>query len=75
MWWVVFHYVQSVGALTGLGLGCALRAQVRSDELLKTVVVNAIVRWSVAMGATEAREWPPLMGPLKDAWRVRQMWR
>ncbi|GAA90453.1 hypothetical protein AKAW_08567 [Aspergillus luchuensis IFO 4308] len=94
MWWVVFYYVQSMGTLAGLGLGCALRAQIRSDELLKTVVFNAIVGWSgavwiwdrlncayrlaaalgVATGATETWEWPPLMGPLKDAWSVRQMW-
>ncbi|GFN12541.1 hypothetical protein AtubIFM55763_003202 [Aspergillus tubingensis] len=94
MWWVVFYYVQSMGTLAGLGLGCALRAQIRSDELLKTVVVNAIVGWlgavwiwdrlncayrlaaalGVATGATETWEWPPLMGPLKDAWSVRQMW-
>jgi hypothetical protein len=95
LWWVVFYYVQSMGMLTGLGLGCALKAQVRPDELLKTIVVNAIVGWSgavwvwdrlncayrlaaalgVATGATEIWEWPPLMGPLKDAWSVRQMWR
>jgi hypothetical protein len=29
----------------------------------------------VATGVTEPWEWPPLMGPLKDAWSVRQMWR
>ncbi|KAF2165963.1 hypothetical protein M409DRAFT_23691 [Zasmidium cellare ATCC 36951] len=30
--------------------------------------------FSVAVGMTETWEWPPLMGPLKDAWSVRQMW-
>jgi hypothetical protein len=30
---------------------------------------------SVGMGLCDNWEWPPLMGPLKDAWSVRQMWR
>ncbi|KAF2814356.1 uncharacterized protein BDZ99DRAFT_380904 [Mytilinidion resinicola] len=92
--WTVFYYAQSVGALTALGLGCALRAQVGPDEHVKRAVANAIVGWSgatwvwdrlncayrlaaalgVATGTTETWEWPPLMGPLKDAWSVRQMW-
>lgn len=95
IWWVVFYYAQSVGALTALGLGCALRAQVGPDEQVKRVAANAIVGWSgavwvwdrlncayglaaslgVATGATGTWEWPPLMGSLKDAWSVRQMWR
>ena len=29
----------------------------------------------VASGITGTWEWPPLMGALKDAWSVRQMWR
>ncbi|KAK4494433.1 hypothetical protein PRZ48_014731 [Zasmidium cellare] len=29
---------------------------------------------SVAVGMTGTWEWPPLMGPLKEAWSVRQMW-
>lgn len=31
--------------------------------------------FSVALGMTGTWEWPPLMGPLRDAWSVRQMWR
>jgi hypothetical protein len=95
IWWVVFYYAQSVGTLTMLGLGCALRAQVRSDEYVKIAITNAIVGWSgavwvwdrlncayrlaaalgVATGLTKPWEWPSLMGPLRDAWSVRQMWR
>jgi hypothetical protein len=30
---------------------------------------------AVALNLTETWEWPPLMGPLKDTWSVRQMWR
>jgi len=29
----------------------------------------------ISSGITETWEWPPLMGSLKDAWSVRQMWR
>lgn len=31
--------------------------------------------FAVALGMTGTWEWPPLMGPLSDAWSVRQMWR
>lgn len=95
LWWTVFYYVQSVGALTMLGLGCALRAQAGPDEHVKRFIVNAIVGWSgaiwvwdrlncayrlaatlgVVTGITGTWEWPPLMGSLKDAWSVREMWR
>ena len=30
---------------------------------------------SVAVGLCDQWEWPPLFGPLSDAWSVRQMWR
>ena len=30
---------------------------------------------SVAVGLCEQWEWPPLFGPLSDAWSVRQLWR
>lgn len=30
---------------------------------------------TVAVGLCEPWEWPPMFGPLKEAWSVRQMWR
>jgi hypothetical protein len=95
LWWTVFYYLQSVGALAALGLGCAWRAQSGPDDHVKRAAANAVVGWSgavwvwdrlncayklaavlgVTTGATGTWEWPPLMGPLQDAWSVRQMWR
>lgn len=94
IWWVVFYYAQSVGALSALGLGCALRAKVGRDEHVTIAIANAVVGWSgavwvwdrlncayslaaalgVATKVTGTWEWPPLMGSLKDAYSVRQMW-
>ena len=95
LWWVMFYYAQSVGALTVLGFGYALREQAGLNERAKSIFANAVVSWSgavwvwdrlncaysfaaalgVATGITGTWEWPPLMGSLKHAWSVRQMWR
>lgn len=36
---------------------------------------SLVAAFSGAVGMTGTWEWPPLMGPLKDAWSMRQMWR